>query len=367
MKKWMTDLKDAMRPAGGLPCIVPSTGWGYNSINGPDWSHPVYEVPLRLYMMTGDVSYIIDNIDAIRRHCDYISSMAREDGTVCYGLGDWCAPFDGPAVSVNMEKFKCPVEVSDTAFYYSALKTLLYFADVIGGNDIKEKYEPIAESVREAFRRRFIDFSTMTVEGDCQSATGMAVYHGLCNEDEISPMGERLCEQIRRDGGCLDFGVLGMKAVLDTLGRTGHTDVAIRILTRPEYPSIKHWMDMGATVLWECWNGLGSHNHHMFSSVSAFFYKYVGGVEYDSPSGRKMIFRPGVESGLGSAEASVRTPWGLAKCKWSVSGKEADISVSVPSTCIGKIILPGIEKTLYAGVYGIKYNSSEKNIEISVR
>ena len=49
MKKWQLDLRDSMRTAGGLPCVVPSTGWGFNSINGPDWSHPVYEVPWQLY------------------------------------------------------------------------------------------------------------------------------------------------------------------------------------------------------------------------------------------------------------------------------------------------------------------------------
>ena len=26
-------------------CVVPSPGWGYNSITGPDWCNPMYEVP----------------------------------------------------------------------------------------------------------------------------------------------------------------------------------------------------------------------------------------------------------------------------------------------------------------------------------
>ena len=353
MKKWSVDLRDAIRPGGGLPCIIPTTGWGFNSINGPDWSHPVYEVPLRLYMMTGDTSYLSDNIETLRLHCDYVASMARDDGIVDYGLGDWCAPFDGPALSVNMSNFKCPVPVSDTAFYYSALKTLLYFADVLGRDDIKEKYSPVLDATKRAFREKLFDKETMTVKGDCQSSTGIAVYHGLCDDDEIIPLGERLCEQIHRDGDHLDFGVLGMKAVLDTLGRTGHSDIALKILTTPEYPSIKHWIDMGATVLWECWNGEGSHNHHMFSAVSAFFYKYIGGVSYSSPSGREITYQPGITSGLESAKASVRTPWGLAKCQWSVSDGDAAIEITVPSSCVGKLVLPSGERTLCPGIHKI--------------
>lgn len=352
MKKWQMDLRDSMRTAGGLPCVVPTTGWGFNSINGPDWSHPVYEVPWQLYMATGDTEFLSDNIETLRLHCDYVYSMAEDDGTVCYGLGDWCAPFEGAAISVNMEKFKCPVEVSDTAFYYSALTHLLRFAEILGRDDIIKKYAPRAAATKKVFREKFFDKKTMTVKGDCQSATGIMVYHGLCEDDEIAPLADRLCEQIERDGG-LDFGVLGAKAVLDTLGRTGHTDIALHILTKPEYPSVKHWIDMGATVMWECWNGLGSHNQQMFSAISAFFYKYIAGVYVSAPSGREITFCPGLTSGLCHAEAFIRTQYGKASIKWEKNGGKATVAVTVPSSCRGTLKAGGKEIKLDAGEHKI--------------
>ena len=353
MKKWQMDLRDSMRTAGGLPCVVPTTGWGFNSINGPDWSHPVYEVPWQLYMATGDEDFLSDNIESLRLHCDYVNSMAEDDGTVHYGLGDWCAPFEGAAISVNMEKFKCPVEVSDTAFYYSALTHLIKFAEILGREDIIKKYAPRAAATKKVFRDKFFDKKTFTVKGDCQSATGIMVYHGLCEEDEVMPLARRLCEQIARDGG-LDFGVLGAKAVLDTLGRAGHVDVALHILTKPEYPSVKHWIDMGATVMWECWNGLGSHNQQMFSAVSAFFYKYVAGVYISAPSGREITFCPGLDSGLDHAEAFIETPWGKAAIKWEKTGGKSNIVLTVPSSCRGTLKAGGKEIKLDAGEHEIK-------------
>lgn len=354
MKKWQIDLRDSMRTAGGLPCVVPSTGWGFNSINGPDWSHPVYEVPWQLYMATGDEDFLSENIETLRLHCDYVYSMAEDDGTVHYGLGDWCAPFEGAAISVNMEKFKCPVEVSDTAFYYSALTHLCKFAEILGRDDIVKKYGPRAEATKKVFREKFFDKKTYTVKGDCQSATGIMVYHGLCESDETAPLGERLCEQIERDGGHLDFGVLGAKAVLDTLGRTGHADVALKILLSPEYPSVKHWMDMGATTMWECWNGLGSHNQQMFTAISAFLYKYIAGVYVSSPAGREVTFCPGLASGLDHAEGYIRTGYGKAECKWHKDGDGFEISVTVPSSCCGTLKAGGKEITLTAGEHTIK-------------
>ena len=351
MAKWQMDLRDAMRTAGGLPCIIPTTGWGFNSINGPDWSHPVYEVPWQLYMSTGDASYLSDNIETLRLHCDYVASMAEDDGTVNYGLGDWCAPFEGPAISKNMESFKCPITVTDTAFYYSALTHLVKFAEILGRTDIISKYKPRAESTRRAFRENLFDKSTFTVYGDCQTATGVMAYHGLCDEDELIPLANKLLEQIHRDGDCLDFGVLGAKAVLDLLGRTGHSDVALKILTKPEYPSVKHWIDMGATAMWECWNGLGSHNQHMFCSISGFFYRYIGGISYAAPSGKTLLFTPGIDSGLESAHASVITPWGKAECSFENQNDCTKIHLIVPSSCTAKLILPNGEKTLSSGKY----------------
>ena len=71
-------------------------------------------------MATGDIRVLAENYDALLRHCAYMRAMAVDE-TVKYGLGDWCAPFDGLSLYVNMTKFKCPVEVSDTAFRYAAV------------------------------------------------------------------------------------------------------------------------------------------------------------------------------------------------------------------------------------------------------
>ena len=108
MKKWQQDLRDTQRVGGALPCIVPTAGWGYNgNLNGPDWSHPMVDVPWNLYREYGDLTVLKDNYKALCNHISYICTMAH-DLIPSFGLGDWCAPFDGPALSVNMESFKCP-------------------------------------------------------------------------------------------------------------------------------------------------------------------------------------------------------------------------------------------------------------------
>ncbi len=55
----------------------------------------------------------------------------------------------------------------------------------------------------------------------------------------------------------------------------------------------------GATTLWERWelmngNGMNSHNHPMMGSVSAWFYKYLAGINVDpnAPGFKRFIVRP---------------------------------------------------------------------------
>ena len=353
MRKWQQDLRDTQRPGGCLPCIVPSAGWGYNSLNGPDWSHPMVDVPWHLYNEYGDLNVLRKNYNALKAHVSYISSMAN-DHIANYGLGDWCAPFEGAAISINMESFKCPVPVSDTAYFHSAVRMSQTYAHLLGFAEEEKEYAALAEKVKEAFRREFFDKDTYTVKGDCQSSTAMMVFHGLAEEDEIPHLAEKLLSQIERDNGHLDFGVLGCKAVMETLGKCGYADSAMKLLTNPTYPSMKHWLNMGTTTLLECWNGGGSRNHHMFSCVSAFFYKYVAGIRATSPAYRTIEFAPAVESSLSNAYASVNTPYGKAECGFEKAGEKTVVNITVPSSCKGTLKLFGKAYALEAGKHSIE-------------
>ncbi|MBQ9746530.1 MAG: family 78 glycoside hydrolase catalytic domain [Clostridia bacterium] len=354
MRKWQQDLRDSMRPGGCMPCIVPSAGWGYSGdLNGPDWCNPMVDVPWTLYTEYGDIEVLRDNYEALCAHVSYINSMSY--GYIAeYGLGDWCAPFDGPAISVNMSAYKCPLAVSDTAFYHSAVKMAERYARLLGFDADAEKYAALAEKVKAAFREKFFDAENFTVHGDCQSATAMMVYHGLANEDEIPHLVEALARQVEREGYHPDFGILGCKAVVETLGRYGRADLVIKMLTNPTYPSMKVWLDMGATTLFECWNGGGSRNQHMFSSVSAFFHKYVAGLSAAAPGYREIDFRPALYTELTHASASVNTPYGKAACGFEKNGGKTMVYLTVPAGCLGKLYVGETMREFAAGEYAVE-------------
>ena len=159
-------------------------------------------------MATGDIRVLAENYDALLRHCAYMRAMAVDE-TVKYGLGDWCAPFDGLSLYVNMTKFKCPVEVSDTAFRYAAVCASERWAGLLGRSQDEACLHAEAESIRAAFRKHFYDKQKNRVAGDCQSSTAMMLYYGFAEQDEIPGLVQRLSELIDAQNGHLDFERFG--------------------------------------------------------------------------------------------------------------------------------------------------------------
>jgi alpha-L-rhamnosidase len=341
LRKWLADVRDAQKPDGALPCVVPSTGWGYNWGNGPDWSSALTHIPWQIYLYTGDIRVLTDNYEAITRHFGYMESMAV-DGIVHYGIGDWCAPFEGRALAVNMSSFKAPTELTDTAYFYNAANTITRMASILGRDEDERYYRDAGQSIKTAFRKAFYDAEAIKVFGDCQTSTACMLYQGLHEPDEHQRLLDLLLRQIADNGGHQDTGILGNKYIYNVLGEAGRMDVAMGMILNETYPSFRNWMESGATTLWECWNGEGSQNHHMFSDVQASLYKYVSGIKPDEqePGFRHIQMRPAVDCGLRSVESSHESPSGTIVSNWTRTDDGASLGIRIPGGCRATLELP---------------------------
>ena len=342
LTKWSRDMRTAQRPQGQIPCIIPSTGWGYYGLMGPDWSSALLMIPWNIYIYNGDIDILRINYEAIKKNCDFMESMT-DDYTLRYGTGDWCAPFVGPAIGKNMGSYKCPVQVSDTGFFYNAANTIAKLAKMFDKPEDEEYYSTLASKIREVFRERFFDRETFTVKGDCQTATAVMLYFGLYDgEEERIGLLNKLLAQIDEKDGHLDFGVLGNKFVMHTLGASGYGSVGEKMVAQRTFPGVGEWIARGATTLWECWNGGGSHNHHMFSDLSSFMYKYIAGISPDenAPGFSHVIFRPAVDGGLTSAHGDHMSMRGKVAIDWSKENGSTDITLTVPFGSTATLYLP---------------------------
>lgn len=334
-RKWMIDFRDVQRPSGQLPGIVPTGGWGYNWGSGPAWDSAAILIPWYLYVYCGDVEILKEHYDCMKKYVDFLGTMATEH-IVTFGLGDWCPPVG------DAGDHKCPTAVTSTAYYYVDTVILATVAKLLGKDADAAKYGELAKKIREAFRKEFMDTETGDVTGNCQTSVACAIYQGLVDSEETSRFASSLAGYVNEANNHIDCGILGTKYVMHALTQVGRADLAYEIATKTTFPSWGHWIEQGATTFWESWGGYASRNHHMFSDVSAWFYKGLAGINPDpeNPGFKHIIIHPNIVGDLDWVDAWHRSMYGVIASSWKIEGNFLRMKVKIPANCTATVYLP---------------------------
>ena len=142
------------------------------------------------------------------------------------------------------------------------------------------------------------------------------------------------------------------------------------MLLNTQCPSWLYEVRVGATTVWERWDGLDengecpigddgtdmmiSYNHYASGAVGAFLYRRVLGVEPTEAGYRKFKFAPVAGGGITEAEGTVGTPYGVIKAAWKIADGEMTMTVAVPVGTECTVVLPsGEEKVLDSGEYTV--------------
>lgn len=213
--------------------------------------------------------------------------MATEN-IVKFGLGDQCPLTGGPTAYI------CSVALTDTAYYYIDTHILSKLASILEKEKDTQKYRKLAEEIRKSFRKKIFNPETGKVENNSQTALSCTLYQGLIDNGEKEEVLPQLRKAIEKSDKHIDCGILGAKYLLHVLTELEKADLAYDIVTQTTFPGWRWWISQGATTLWETQPGDVSRNHHMFSDVSAWFYKGLAGINPDSemPGFKHIIFKP---------------------------------------------------------------------------
>lgn len=339
--KWMTDFADEQRPSGQLPGIVPTGGWGYNWGSGPAWDSAYTHIPWYLYLYGGDKSVLEQHYAGMKRYVDFMTSMATGH-ILSFGLGDWCPP-DGEPTS-----HKAPESLTSTGYYYANCLLISRAAELLGKKGDVRRYQALAAKIKKAFHKQFIDSATGRCKGDGQTSMGCALYQGLVDGPLRSKVEQALVDAIEKNNGLLDYGILGSKYVPNALTNAGRTDVAFAMAVKTTFPSYGHWLEQGATTLWETWKGDNSRNHIMFGEISAWMFKALAGINPDpaNPGFKRIIIRPRPIDGLNWVRAEHHCMYGVIRSAWEQKAGSFRLEVTVPINTTAEVWLPSADPAL---------------------
>jgi alpha-L-rhamnosidase len=335
--KTVRDWTDAALPDGRLTDTAPFVGVDYCGVG---WAmvHPL--LLEQLHQHYGARELIEANLPAAIRWLD-AEAERREDHLVVTGLGDHEAI--GP-------KAKGPA-LTTPKFVHSAQR-IARLAKIVGWEEAVARATRYANESEAAWEKAFLDRDTGKVGNGTQSAQTFAL--GFADATERSQ--DRIFNYLLQDltapenSPRLTTGIYGTRILLEQLSQRGRSDLAYDLAARDTYPSWGHMLKNGATTLWENWEGSEggfSNNHPMFGSVSAWFFRWLGGIQAakDAVGFDRIHIRPQVVADLKWVKSSHESVRGTIVSNWTAGPTENKHEIVIPPNTIAIIELPAAPGT----------------------
>ncbi|MGH7996000.1 MAG: glycoside hydrolase family 78 protein [Opitutaceae bacterium] len=343
--KFLNDVGDAQRADGAIADTAP-----YHWPTQP--ADPVSASYLLMgwfmYRYYGDSAPMADHYEGFKRWVDFLAGVAR-GYIVPYGrFGDWSPPaaeaVAGSAGAGAIAK-ATPLEFMSTGFLYYQSELLAKMATVLGKRGDARRYRELAQDVAAAFNAKYWNERVGGYGSNNQACNCFALWLHLVPERNVPRVVANLVADVERHGGHLSTGNLCTKYLMEALTEHGHADLAFRIATQKTYPSWGYMLANGATTLWERWEdltegGMNSHDHPMMGSVSAWFYKYLAGIQPAAPGFKRFTVRPYIVRGLTWVRASYRTGYGEIRSEWMNENGVFTLKVGVPVNTSATIGIP---------------------------
>ena len=334
--QWLRNIRKAQTEKGSLPGIVPTTGWGFEWGNGPAWDCVLFYLPYFTYIYRGDTDMITESVSSFIAYLKYIASRRDEKGLIHIGLGDWC--------HVGRETPKAPLEVTDTVISCDIANKAAFMLSAVGRKEESAYAANLAIELKKAFRDNLIDFDTLTVKGECQSCQAMALYYGMFDKEEREAAFAVLLRFIHNEDDHIDVGVLGGRVIFHVLTEFAESDLAYKMIARPDYPSYGNWIKRGATTLWENFapDSVDSSNHHFWGDISAWFIKAIAGINYN-PDGndlRAVKIAPQFISALDSAQGYYDSNFGMIESSWQRQADTVCLKITAPAEIKISVVTP---------------------------
>ena len=309
--KWIRDIRGAQKEDGYVPNSAP---WQPGCAGGVAWGAAMEIVPWEFYMHYGDERVLEQNFEAMCRHVRWMTTWVDDSTGVMLcdypekwkNLGDWLPPRDLP-----------PTDLVHTFFLWHCSDIAARAAEVLGREAERTEFAALRDSTLSAFHRAF--FNTQTSSYGNQTCNVLALRMGLGRPQLLGEHKNGILRTLYNPeiDGHLDTGIIGTRYLFEVLCDMGMADLAYAMINKRDFPSFGYWIEQGATVTWENWNGEASHNHPMFGGGLGWFYRDLAGLRSTGAGFRTFDIRPKYVLGLDSVEYTHKTVYGDISIKWN--------------------------------------------------
>jgi len=125
------------------------------------------------------------------------------------------------------------------------------------------------------------------------------------------------------------------------------------LLLQETYPSWLYPVKMGATTIWERWDGIkpdstfqtpsmNSFNHYSYGAIGDWMYRSICGIDTyaDGPGYKHIRIMPHISDSLSYANADLKTYYGTVSSHWKVNSTKLQLDVEIPPNTKATIYIP---------------------------
>ena len=179
----------------------------------------------------------------------------------------------------------------------------------------------------------------------------MALVFNLLPENLQENAVNYLVEDIKSRKNHLSTGFLGTPYLCQVLSDNGRADVAYDLLFQETYPSWLYPVKMGATTIWERWDGIkvdstfqdvgmNSFNHYAYGAIGDWLYRVVAGIELGKTGYKHILIQPQLTPRLTFAKAHFESNYGRIESNWERKDGGMRLNVRIPPNTTATITLP---------------------------
>jgi len=352
--KWLKDLA-ADQKDGKVPFVVPNV-IGADALNSTGWADVATIIPWNLYIAYGDKKILADQYASMKAYVESINKVAKDDlWNTGFHFGDWLfyrPEDDNDGKSAVTDKY-----LIAQCFYAHSTQLLINAATVLNKKEDMALYTVQLSRIKAAFMKEYVSPNGRLISGT-QTAYTLALNFDMLPENLRQQAAKRLVENIESYGNHLTTGFLGTPYLCHVLTRFGYTNVSYKLLLQEKYPSWLYPVKMGATTIWERWDGqkpdssfqsvgMNSFNHYSYGAIGDWMYRQMVGLDtYEDGAGYKHSkVQPHIGGGFTNASASLDTYYGKLSSGWKLQGEDIYLDVIIPANTTSSVFIPTKDAT----------------------
>jgi len=353
--KWMKDVAADQDPNGSVSHVVPNV-LGENATGSTGWADAATIIPWDMYLTYGDRNILEVQYPSMKAWVNFMTDKSKQNlWNSGFHFGDWLfyrPEDDNDGRSAITDKY-----LIAQAFYAHSTQLLINAAQVLGNDADVSTYTNLLKDIKAAFIREYMTPNGRLVSSS-QTAYVLALNFDMLPENLRPQAVDYLVNNIETYGTHLTTGFLGTPYLCHVLTRFGRSDIAYKLLLQETYPSWLYPVKMGATTIWERWDGIkpdgmfqtpgmNSFNHYAYGAIGDWMYRVMGGLDTDisGPGYKKVTIAPQPGGNITQASTRLETMYGLTTSEWKIEGGTFKLQVTIPPNSTAVVRLPGAAKS----------------------